>query len=100
MKPFTDLCIYKSLIVNIALASMQGRLPVNNNSSDVVHNRVGENGEGGVEENARAVLGKLSLGHLDQSSVLSTVSIKMRHQIFHHDLANSIHDDCVRLVCH
>ena len=95
MKPFTDLCIFKSLIVNIALASMQGRLPVNNNSSDVVHNRVGENGEGGVEENARAVLGKLSLGHLDQSP-----SIKMRHQIFHHDLANSIHDDCVRLVCH
>ena len=69
MKPFTDLCIYKSLIVNIAMASMQGRLPVNNDSSDVVHNQVGEDGERGVEENARAVLGKLSLGHLSQSSV-------------------------------
>ena len=35
----------KSLIVNIVMSRMQDRLPVNNNSSDVVHNRVGEDGE-------------------------------------------------------
>ena len=50
---------------------------MNDNSSDVVHNRVGEDREGGVEENARAVLVKLSLRHLFSVIIVISVTTSM-----------------------
>ena len=66
---------------------------MNNDSSDVIHNGVGQDGEGGVEEDARAVLVKLSLSHLFQS-------LQAFHCCWHNHLAQSIHNDSIWLISH